>query len=75
MEKRYRHLAILLLAALAAILVADTDRMTAFLRKPRIVHDPGLDRPCRGHRWQYRTMHRSEQRLLVPWRLADKVQQ
>ena len=43
-RQRYRHLAIVLLAELTAILPRHADRMPSLLGKARVVDDPGRDR-------------------------------
>jgi hypothetical protein len=42
----HRHLTIVLLAKLAAILPRYADRVLALLRKTRVIDDPGLNRPA-----------------------------
>src|SRR4051812_42053950 len=44
-RERHSHLAIVLLAELAAILARDPDRVPALLGEAGIVDDPGLDGP------------------------------
>ena len=48
--RSHRHLAVVLLAQLAATLPRRTDRVAAFLRKAGVIDDPGLDRFIAGDR-------------------------
>ena len=74
-RQRDRHLAIVLLAQLPAILPRHADRMPTLLGKAGVVDDPRLHRPSRRHRRQSRLACCPQQRRLVPRRLADEVQQ
>ena len=85
---RYRHsarsvadrqadgdLTIILLAQLAAVLTRHADGMTPFLRKTRIVNDPGANRPLALNHRKHMIADLAQQRFVRPRRLADKVQQ
>ena len=70
-----RHLAIVLLAELAAILPRYPDRMPALLRKPGVVDDPRLDRPVAFKCRQHQFAHPGQNPLVRPRRVADEMQQ
>jgi hypothetical protein len=74
-RQRYRGLAIVLLAELAAILPRHPHRMPTLLRKAGIIDNPGLDRAVPLQRWQHQLAHLGQDLLVRPGRLADKMQQ
>ena len=65
-RQRHRHLAIVLLAKLPAILPRHADRMLALLGKAGVVDDPGLDRAMPFHRRQHHLAHLREHLLVRP---------
>ena len=71
----YRHLAVVLLAQLAAILPGHTNRVAALLRKAGVVDDPGLDRFVARDRRQHALAHTAQHRLIRPGCLRHKMQQ
>ena len=70
-----RHLAVVLLAQLAAILPRHADRVAALLGKAGVVDDPRLDRFVTRDGWQDTFAHTAQHRLIGPRRLGHKVQQ
>jgi len=69
------HLAVVLLAQLAAILPGHADRVAALLGKSGVVDDPRLDRLVTRDGWQHLLTHPAQHRLIGPRRLSHKVQQ
>ena len=74
-RQRDRHLAVLGLAQLAAVLPRHAHRMASLLGKRRIVDDPGLDAARRLQRRQNLIADRFQDPVVAPRRLADKVKQ
>ncbi len=70
-----RHLAVVLLADLPAVLTRHPHRMMALLAERRVVDDPRLDRPMRLDRRQHQLAHLGQHHLVRPRRLADEVHQ
>src|SRR3954464_9641617 len=70
-----RHLAVVLLAELAAILTRHPDRMTAFLWKPGVVDDPGFDRTATFDDRQDQLLDPAEDPLVRPRCVGDEMQQ
>ena len=73
-RQRYRGLAIVLLAELAAILPRHAHRVPALLRKAGIVDDPRLDRAVPLDLRQRPLAHLGQNLLVRPGRLPDKMQ-
>ena len=74
-RQRYRHLAIVLLAELTAILPRHADRMPSLLGKARVVDDPGRDRAVPLNLRQHHLAHLGQYPLVQPTAQADKMQQ
>jgi hypothetical protein len=74
-RQAHRHLAVVLLAQLPAVLPGDTDRVPALLREGGVVHDPVAHRAVPLDRGQYPLAHRPEQRRIVPLGLGHDVVQ
>nr|AAX11189.1 putative Pi-transporter-like B1 [Magnetospirillum gryphiswaldense] len=72
-RQRHGHLAIVLLAKLAAILPGHAHRVDALLGKAGVVDDPGaqFDVPLDGRK--HRRPHRRQHRLVRPVGLGDEV--
>ena len=68
-------LAVVLLAALAAVLTRNPDRMTSLLGETRIIDDPGPDGAVPLNLRQNLGAHHGQQRLIGPVRLGNKVVQ
>ena len=73
-RQRHHHLAVGLLAELAAILMMNADRVAALLGKRRVVDDPGLDRTVPLDLWQYHLLHLGQHELVRPCGIGDKMQ-
>src|SRR5215211_4985387 len=69
------HLAIVLLAELAAILTCYPDRVSAFLGKAGVVDDPGFDRAAAFDDRQGQLLYPAENPLIRPRRVGDEMQQ
>src|SRR4051812_37228121 len=74
-RERHGHLAIVLLAELAAILTRHPDRVPALLGEAGIVDDPGLDGPSTLEGGQDQVAHLGEHGRIGPRRLTDEMQQ
>ena len=74
-RQRHRHLTIVLLAELPAVLPRHPDRVPPLLGKARIVDDPRLDRPLPLDRRQHHLAHLAQYPFVRPAALADKMQQ
>jgi hypothetical protein len=74
-RETHRHLAVVLLAQLAAVLPGYTHRVAAFLRKARVIHDPALDRFVSSDRWQHALTYAAQYRLIRPGCLRHQMQQ
>src|SRR3954467_9688128 len=74
-RERHGHLAIVLLAELAAILARHPDRVPALLGEAGIVDDPGLDGPSTLDGRQDQVAHRGEPGRIRPRRLTNEMQQ
>ena len=74
-RQAHSHLAVVLLAQLAAVLPRNADRMLALLGKAGVVHDPGLDRPAALQRRQDKVPHLGQNPIVRPWRVRHEVQQ
>jgi hypothetical protein len=74
-RQRHRHLAIVLLAELAAVLPRHANRVAPLLGQARVVDDPRLDRPMPFHRRQYQFAHFGQNCRVRPRRFADEMQQ
>src|SRR5215213_3399574 len=70
-----RHLTVVPLAELAAVLTRHPNRMAAFLRKPGVVDDPGLDRAAAFDDRQGQLLYPAENPLVRPRCVGDKMQQ
>src|ERR1700680_1029318 len=75
--KRYahRHPTVLLLAQLPAVLASDSNRMSSFLREPRVIHDPGRQRMFSRHGWKHLVANLSQNTSIAPGRIGNDVMQ
>ena len=74
-RQRHRHLAVVLLAELAAVLPCHADRVPPLLGEARVVDDPRRDRAVPLHLRQNHLAHLGQDPLVRPATLADKMQQ
>jgi hypothetical protein len=72
-RQAYRHLAIVLLAKLPAILPRHADRVLALLGKAGVINDPVGNRAMPLDRRQHGTAHRSQHGRIIPRRLGHNV--
>jgi hypothetical protein len=73
-RERHGHLAVVRLAALAAILARDADRVGALLGIAGVVDDPGLDRSHALDARQDDIARLGEHGLIGPGRVGEEVQ-
>ena len=74
-RQAHGHLAVVLLAQLAAVLPRHADRVLALLGKAGVVHDPGLDRPTALNRGQDKLPHPGQNPIVRPRRARHEVRQ
>src|SRR4051812_9382639 len=74
-RERHGHLAVVLLAELAAILARHPDRVPALLGEAGIVDDPGLDGPSTLEGGQDQVAHLGEHGRIRPRRLTNEMQE
>ena len=74
-RQRHRHLAVILLAELAAILPGYPDRVPPLLGKAGVVDDPGFDRPAALDRPPHQLAYFGQHRRVRPRRVSNKMEQ